>query len=573
MKTMKKLLAMTLAVLLVLGCFAGCNQPEDTDRTVATRGEGPITTDPVTLKVLTPRHPEATTDVESLWFFKYMEYWFKQQGYDVTFELLETHESQTTVSQMLGADSLPDIVWAIGLSAGNTVFYGQEEGMILDWTPYLTDEWMPNLKAQFDANPSMLAAHQAPNGGIYGLPYITPYPYSTIPGLVNRVFVRQSWLDQVGKKVPTTEEEFLDVLRAFKNIKLENGQKTIPLLSDVDFLEKYLWTCLGYYGGESAKYGTKFMIKDEQVMLPCYTEDYRDFIEIMHTLYTEGLIAPEYFGGMSGAEITGLIADGNGGMHAWWTLQYVDDDYADQVLLGPIPMGSNDDVYVSRLSDYTVNQIWASSKTKYPEIVAMMVDYLYSEEGSWLYQYGPKQGEDPLGLVDGWYYDEAGNITTKMVADGIYTAMELYCRDRIRSHDYAGLRVDPITTGTGEIITYKDAVTGADYYSVHDRTMTRSSNDEWWRLETIEKWSNYATSIRLPGAYFSSEETAQVTDYELAIRQYVVAESVKFITGKRPLSEIDAYFAKLKELGVEQYIKMYQDIYAQFIETTYGSKG
>lgn len=564
-KTLRCILSILLSAIFIVGCFAGCAKQDEDE----TPHVGLEITEPVTLTVLTTRHTEATTAAEDLWFFKYMEWWYEQKGYDVTIEVQQTTEAGTQASLLLNTDSLPDIMWSIALSSSNTMTYGVEDNLILDWTPYLTEELMPNLLKQFDANPSMKAAHIAPDGGIYGIPYITPYPYSTVVGLANRVYVRQSWLDAVGKKVPTTQEEFLDVLRAFKNYKMPDGSKTYPLLSDVNFLEKYLWLCLGYYGTEAARFGTTFMVKDGKVQLPCYTEDYRDFIEIMHTMYSEGILPVDYFS-MSSGHITGLINAGNGGMHCWWTLQYVGDDYADSVMLGPIPMGDNDDVYVSRLSDFTANEIWVSADTKYPELVAMMIDYLFSEEGSWLYQYGPEKGKDPLGIVDGWYYNDKGLITNDLVENGTYTAFELWARDYIRPHDYAGLRVDPVTTGTGEIVTYKDAVTGKDLEFIHDRTMTRSSNDEWWRLESIDKWTDYATAVRLPKAYLDSDNTALASDYSSAINTYVTTESVKFITGMRPLSEIDAFFAQLKKLGVEEYIKIYEETYANFISETYG---
>jgi ABC-type glycerol-3-phosphate transport system substrate-binding protein len=427
---------------------------------------------------------------------------------------------------------------------------------------------MPNLLARYKENPSMRAAQTAPDGGIYGLPYITPYPYSTIPGMTNRMFVRRSWLDEVGLDMPKTQQEFLDMLRAFKNVQ-RPGKLTCPMISDASFLEKYLWTCLGYYGTDGSRFGTEFAIKDEQVMLPAYSEDYRDFVTIMNTMYMEGLIPHDYFT-MNSAQATAKINDASTGVHGWWTLQYVGDDWADQELLGPIPMGSNDDVYVSRLSDYTLSTVYVSSKTKHPEVVAMMMDFMYSEEGAHLYMYGPKQGEDPLNMVDGWYLDAEGRYTTDMVASGRYSLMELYARDYIRPHDYAGLRVDPITNGTGELISYTDAVTGETYTVIHDRTMTKSSNDEQWRLETIEKWTDYATCIRLPAAYLSTDDMDQMTDIGVAVKQWINQETAKFITGVRPLSEIDTFFNELKGFGVEEYIAAYREAYKVFMENTYG---
>ncbi|MBE6960247.1 MAG: extracellular solute-binding protein [Ruminococcaceae bacterium] len=567
-KIMKRVLVIALMAVLLMGCFAGCGTDERPEVTLATKNaDGLYTTDPVTLNIIVKRHPDREEYPDYIWYFEYIEYWFGQQGYDVTINVEEVN-SDSQVDLMLNTDTLPDIVWAITLNNTEIVRYGVEEHMLLDWTPYLTEELMPNLCAQYEKNPSMKAAETAPDGGIYGLPYITPYPYSTIPGMVNRMFVRQSWLDEVGLEMPTTEQEFLDMLRAFKTVKRE-GLRTDPLVSSYNFFEKYLWTCLGFYGTDGTAYGTEFMIKDGEVVLPAYTEEYKHFVELMHTMYSEGLLPNDYLT-MGNEKAVARINEGSSGVHGWYTLQYVGDDYADQKLLGPIPMGGNDDVYVSRLSDYTLNTVWVSSKTKHPEVVALMMDFMYSEEGSWLYMFGPKKGEDPLGLVDGWYYDDNGLITTSKVASGKYSLMEVYARDHIRPNDYAGLRVDPVTTGDGSIITYIDAVTGGEFKVINDRVMTRSSNDEWWRLETIDTWSDYATSIRLPAPYLDVDTMTEMNDIASAVKQWINQETPKFIQGTRPLSELDKFMQELKGFGVEEYIETYREAYKSFMESTFG---
>jgi len=195
---------------------------------------------------------------------------------------------------------------------------------------------------------------------------------------------------------------------------------------------------------------------------------------------------------------------------------------------------------------------------------------MYSEEGSWLYMFGPKKGEDPLGLVDGWYYDDNGLITTSKVASGKYSLMEVYARDHIRPNDYAGLRVDPVTTGDGSIITYIDAVTGGEFKVINDRVMTRSSNDEWWRLETIDTWSDYATSIRLPAPYLDVDTMTEMNDIASAVKQWINQETPKFIQGTRPLSELDKFMQELKGFGVEEYIETYREAYKSFMESTFG---
>ena len=570
----KKSIALLLALVMLMGMLAGCGGKEEEEILAPIEAEQisdkPVISEPVTLNVLTTRHPGTTTDADDLWFFKYMELWFAEQGYDVTINVQQTNESAQQISLLLGTDSLPDIIWGIPVSRTDIMQYAVEEGMLMEWTPYLNETLMPNLTKVFAEQPEILESATAPNNGVYALPYLTPAQYASgCYGTSERLYFRQSWLDEVGMENPTTEEELLNVLRAFKNVQTESGHASIPLISAGNFLEKYLWTGLGFYGTEPNKYGSNLMIKDGELVLPAYTEDYRHFIELMKTFYDEDIIADDYFS-MDDATAGGLMQDNTCGAFCWWTLEYIGDDFADAVCANPILLGDNDSIHVSRLDYYKSNYMWASSKTEHPELVAMMFDFIYSEEGAMTYRYGPKQGEDPLGLVDGWYFDEAGNITTAMVADGTYATMANYGRDRLFPIDNAGLRPAVVTNGSGEMIEFTDSVTGETYTCLDNYIFDHSTSDGHWRLITIEKWSDRATSVRLPGAYLTPDENDTVADISTILSQHITNESAKFITGQRSLDEIDKFWEELEGLGVEEYLQIERTAYADYMAETFG---
>lgn len=593
-KNLKKALALLLTAVMVSGCLAGCgkdegqvsasggSQSEETqsggaeeegakeesqEESTEESAAKPVIDEPVTISILTRRHDGATSDAADLWFFKYMEYWFAEQGYDVTIEVQQTNEPATQVSLVLGTDSVPDLVWGIPAGRTNVVQYGIEEGILLDWTPYLEGGLMPSLAARFEADPDIRDSILAPDGKLYALPYLTPSVNgSGCYGTSERMYFRQSWLDAVEKENPTTQEELLDVLRAFKDYAASSGNGGYALVSDVDFLEKFIWTGLGFYGTEPNKYGYNLMIKDGELEVPAYTESYRDFITFMNTLYTEGLISTDYFS-MDSTTAQGLMRDNKCGAMCYWTLGPVGDDFADIVCANPIPFGSNtaDNIHVSRLARFTDGTMWSSAKTKHPEIVAMLADFIYSDEGAFLYRYGPEQGKDPLGLVDGWYYNEDNAPTTDLVEDGTYSTMAAYGRDRLFPYDSAGLRPDIVTNGSGEQISYVDSVTGETYTVLDTATLRTDTNDGHWRQITIDKWSDRATSVRLPGAYLSVEDTQTASDIITTIQTYVRDESARFITGKRSLDEIDDFWAQLKSLGIEEYLQLNRDAYADYL--------
>ena len=74
------------------------------------------------------------------------------------------------------------------------------------------DEYMPNFKSILESDPTMKALATSADGHIYGLPAKKPCR----PIVANQIFINQTWLDNLGLSMPTTYEEFVDVLRAFK---------------------------------------------------------------------------------------------------------------------------------------------------------------------------------------------------------------------------------------------------------------------------------------------------------------------------------------------------------------------
>ena len=48
----------------------------------------------------------------------------------------------------------------------------------------------------------------------------------------------------------------------------------------------------------------------------------------------------------------------------------------------------------------------------------------------------------------------------------------------------------------------------------------------------------------------------------IVVREYAAQESAKFVTGARPLDELNAYFDEIEKLGALEYVKIYQDYYS-----------
>lgn len=572
---MKKLLALVMALAMLLGSVSALAEVPsyvNLDSACPAVKEG---TENVTLSILTTRNSTATNDIEDVWFFQYLA-----DAMNVKLEMEQTLETNERISLMFASDDMPDLVWGIGLSNNDVMTYGVEEGMLLSWNDLLTPELMPNACKAREEYPDAFVAATAPDGNIYAMPEITGSRYHANTGSFSaaiRMYINQEWLAKCGLEKPTTLDDFLKVLRTFKEKDPAGlGDAMIPMIGNQNKDKEFVWNALGFYGRNTNQWGMAWEIKNGEVVLPCYTEEAREFIKFYHTLYEEGLISQDYFT-MDQTSARGLIGSGVCGVFGDSTIASLGDAWAAWDALSPLTSDVNDTAVASMNNTFNTGICYASSATKYPEVLARIVDYMYSPEGALLYFYGPMKGGDkPLYNVDGWFLDENGKVTTDKVVAGEYSDISEYTYQYIKSYSSAPGRYDKLpetvckmagTEYKGDIRTITDKLTGATVQSTVMDVVTDDNNDGHWRTIQSNALVNNLTTIRLPNVYLTAEQNQRVADLYTVINDHVTAETAKFIVGTRSLDELDAYFAELKKLGIEEYIQIYRDAYAGFTAT------
>lgn len=567
---MKRLLCALLTIALLISCLP------------AALAEG---NQEATLSILATRHVEGSfTDINDLWWFKYLKHYLAGEGWDVTFELEQTLEPEERISLLLATDDLPDVLWGGTLMTNvNQVIYGAGEGMLMDWTPYFNAETMPNAYGKLAEYAGVFTL---PNGAIYSMPRLSGRVYYTSLGSypTTRCFVNTKWLEQCNLEMPTTLDGFIDMLRAFKGVTSESGE-TWPVCSIASFIEDVIWNALGFYGSNeganTAWDGTDFAIRDGKLELPCYTEQYKEFLKYMNILYSEGLIHPDHF---TLDEITkrGMMSEGLCGVFCDWTmaLSQTTDAYADYVCYSPLSSDSCEKPVGSLGVVVGSSGISASAKTEHPELIAKIVDYMYTDMGSMLYNNGPMQGtEECLGVVDGWYLDEQGNFCTKKVDDGEIEGFDVYRMAYIYPAQAAPIDLSAADRTAKKLAGYDskeeikqvtDAVTGTVMDVPMNNPYNTPSADAQWRVTSTNAWIDNVTAVSLPAVFLSEEENTRVTDLATAIETYVSAETTKFIIGTRSMDEVDAFFEKLRALGVEEYCEIYRNAYSSYLNSIFG---
>lgn len=572
MKLTAKLLSLLLALAMLMGMTAGLAE-----------------SDAVELNIFCSLASNSGVDANNLWWWRYAEYRLAQKGINVKLNVTGAvgEEATTGKALRLGSGNLPDIMWGFTMSGPEIVLYGDGDGVMLDFTPYLNETDMPNAyKCSQTNGADAFAASLSPKGKIYGMPYVVDRTLGWLAGSspnFNCTWINTTILEQLGYEMPTTKDELLTVLRAAKEYETESGKEMIPALaSDGGFLNMLVFAYLGFYGTDQA-YGIQPGIKDGAITLPVFTEEYREYLEFFHTLYEEGLISTEYFT-MDGETQKALAKEGNFLIYASILNEISDvpEVFKQYTALAPVTFDEGVAPVASVTVPYTCNSVWASAKTEHPEEVAALLDLLYDDEAMMCYFYGPVLN-DPLGLVEAWQINEAGNdlVHAQVGAEKQYSTLN--------ERQFAVIAPCGLV---GDCSTYtyyaKNVVAGLDFNLAYDEyddcitgkkvTLTNKSGykekydnsvDAYYRLNRYYAWINNLTTVRISMLYCTAEESERITDIQSVLDSYIRENFAKFVTGGRSLDEFDAYQEELKQLGIEELLDIYQRGYEPYIDSVF----
>lgn len=263
------------------------------------------------------------------------------------------------------SNTAPD-VFISGISDGKLPLY-VSQGAVIDLTDMVEKSEVLNI-------PSELLDSIRVNGKIYGV------PFETNSGTVT--YIRKDWLDKVNKEVPTTYEEFIDVLRAFKTVQPDAIPMTAPGLVG-DQAEIYLRE---FYQDASPE----FVLKEGKWVDGMLQDNMKDALTRLRDAYEEGLLDMEVVTNKTSTCREKWYAGKVGVFNYWagdWNINMEDrvKDNIPEAQVIPIPAIQETD-YLKRVP--TVMAISALSKN--PEgVFKYFIEYANDKgEGSILFQHG-----------------------------------------------------------------------------------------------------------------------------------------------------------------------------------------
>lgn len=566
---MKKLLALLLCLAMVATAFAACGDgsgsqsssapqssqteasapessggesSEESSEAGEPSGEAvngtnpgnvlPIVTEPVTLTIAKERHMlDTTKSYNEKASFKNIT---EETGLTLKFTELAAGTAAEKVPLMLAGGDMPDVFWALLSDAQilqNTTQLVPLEGMLEDFAPN-------SLKTYEELGTDWRTIAIAPDDHMYGMlsRYESLYE-NTGDGIQ---IINKKWLEAVNKEVPTTLDEYYEVLKAFKEQDPNgNGQADeIPYCFAEDMWCASITNDIGMWGIGNG-YGdtnSNFHIRDGKVSGTVNTPEYREYLEFFHKLYAEGLIDAEGFSQNTEVFSNKIKNNQVGTYYSWTALEYLSSEQEkDWVVLPTIAAKEGvQPVANGEIDRSTINKNgWViTTQCDHPEAALRLWDYLARDAESKMTvamgEKGTLWDEYPEG---GYYFVVPENTTPE------YTFEHMkYTLGTVNNHPLVTKAETP--KNDGEI---------SPAAALRDQMVAAVDKDY------VPK------SGQLPQSYVSPEAIDERAFIETDLKSYIKQFRSQAIMDGFDDAAWDAYCKRLDDLQYPAWLQWYQD--------------
>ena len=571
-KSMKRVAALGMAAAMVTGTLAGCGSNETAATTAAqteaatTAAQADATTaggdaepaspypiipegEELKLTIFTMSMPNVE-DFETNDFTLYLE---DLTGIDLEFVTGSRDNWQDKLNMIMNSDDIPDII--LGVSA-DIARLGVKEGIIIPLDEYMNEEYLPNYIKLMNENNFSLDVCRETDGKIYSLADINDCFHCKYG---RKMWVNTEYLEQMGKEIPTTTEEFLDVCKAFLEMK-PNGIAVGGAASGW-FSRVQDWL-LGAYTFVPTKSGTTkvrdYVVRDsannDQMVCISTTDEYKEGLRFMKELYDMGALYDGVFTQTQEQMKTlvnqadepvlffplGTISD---------AISATDNPELYRKYAPMAPIAGPDGTRIAWTSpNYGVSSgaVCITDACENVEAALKLVDFFYSETGDLMSQYGAEEGVD-------WVLNPEG----KKGLNGepaLYEILNTYSGEA-QNHDWqdCGIRVAPESYRLGQAIE-----DGVDPYAADGLELLLYNASK----ECQEPYAHNTDLIQLNTLKITSEEATDIGTVAVEVEKIIVEDEVAFITGQKDIdADWDAHLEALEKAGLQQVLDLYTTAY------------
>lgn len=580
---MKKLLCLLLTLCLLLGAFAGCGSKTESTGEASEKTEAAETTAPEDAPA-SEEAAEPEESAEAAETSQSSEESAEPQLEEVALPLFEETRTYTMWTQLpffmssLVSDMATDInnlvllqeycnikleIQTVADSAVSEQFNlmvsgGDFTDIISDGVSHYTkgydaaitdeiiidlydlaEEYAPNYMYYLNSDPQLRAALITDNGCLPTLATI----YKEAGCENGGILIRGDWLEELGMETPETYQQLHDYIQACISTYGTQGICIGNAMADNkgdDALFSY-----GYdlFAGD-------YNIIDGQVVYSYLNDNYYDYLRLITDWYADGTIYSDFFNAEMGstdkwfASGTSCLDIATAANIA--TIEsYKDPDYSYELLPINAPKVNADDElhfsWTDRFSRIKQQDSWAiSTSCKDPEGIMQVVNFLFSEAGQLMYNYGD-EGHS-------FEYDENG--------DPQYTELITNNPDGISYKDACFLYASAVASG--HLPCIMDVRAGYYYFD----------EAEWNVFDTF-RTCDADGSYNMPnGVALNEEENEEYATLSSDITTYASTAIMQFVLGQTELTEdsFREFTDTIVSMGGERMEELYQAAYERYLE-------
>lgn len=573
----KKMLALLMSCIMTAGVLGGCgadNAKEGSSSAAASAttatiegssAEGtensmfnepgmlPIVKEPITLTVFAPANTEGSWEDNAQ--VKELE---EATGIHLEWQTCASSDNvQEKLSTMFASGEMPDIILT-GVSSGNRYDKATEQalgeqGLVLSLNDYL-DTVSVGYKQAFEEIDGLKEYITTPDGNIYSLPNID----GSLHVQYNmKLWINTQWLDNLGLDMPTTTEEFYEVMKAFKE-KDANGNgdpnDEIPLSTVTSGagtqLDGFLMNPF-----QLTSETNKLYVDNGKVTFAPAQEGYKEGLKYLNQLYAEGLLNPESFTQDKNNQVNVNEAGDECVIGAFLAQR---PGYACDLSTEPYskkweqyqslaPLAGPDGQCVASWNPYVMFQsgmTFISSSCTNPEAAFRLLDYISTQTY-----------RSSLG-IEGVHYELLDAGTTELGLDGETKAL------------YKRTNADTTNQSLGQLVALVRTpeflaaeATNPNPYAEDVKPLNGRQVVMYKASLEHQKVQQSLDSV-MPDLYMSQADSSEMSLIKTNIMDTQKEYMVQFITGAKNIdSEWDSYLKALDNVGLARYLELLQKAY------------
>ena len=390
------------------------------------------------------------------------------------------------------------------------------------------------------------------------------------------VGIRQDWLDKLGLPMPTTIDEFVDTLIAFREQDANgDGIQNEKALFATDLTLLKHSGIAGWYGLLLNSIGLD--PNTDQITTVFYQDGFPEYVKFVRRLVDAGVLSLADQGSLYTTDTASLISQNVIGAMYYQTQAFDtrDDLTGDEnCLYTPIALQGVENVFPTCRGDYALtvyNGYYAFMNTVDKQAAAKLLDFFFSPE-YWRWNRNGLEGND-------FEFDENGNfksLISGMSNDEVLAAKlgggrfymdraVLPCLDIARTYE----------TFNGENVGTFESVEAlrASEYGKHQLELANEKDPTGHYAElVVMNWdaleqknaTMFQTNVNTYLALPTDEEVEILSEYSADLETAMNDLFVELIRGDREIEDLEAGLEELRELGLDEVIGVYQSRYNRF---------